>query len=466
MSTIFSGLNLAQRSLSAQQLGLEVTQRNVANVSTPGYTKLRVSFEPAIASGAITPQADMGVAGATIESFRDNFIDYRISQELQGQGEQQSSLDALQQVESLFNDSSGQGLQSALSDFFNSFSALANTPEDLALRQQVLQRASDLTDAFQTLYERLKGIQLQQNRLVPDTVDQINSISAEIARLNTEISIARGTQSIDESSLRDERQRLLGQLSELVDISYCEDSMGMMTVTTKQGALLVVGDRNKNLDLTQSSETGFYGVMQDGVDITSSLQSGKLGGALRIRDTTIPGYLTSLDDLAAAVIQRVNEQHAAGVDLDGNAGGDFFTPFVPAVSGSNTGAARTMSVAIADVRAVAAAGPGGGPGSNANANLLAGIKDETLASLGATAGQFYASVVYRVGSDTRSTQDRLETQQNLLQQLENQRDAFSGVDLDDEAVNIIKYQKAYQASARFVTVIDTLTSDLLKMLGG
>ncbi len=466
MSTLFSGLNIAQRALSAQQLGLEITQRNVANTNTYGYSRLRVNFEPAVASGVFNVQAGMGVAGATVESFRDNFIDYRISQELQGQGEQQAALDALQQVEALFYSTDSKGLQGALSDFFNSFSALANTPEELALRQQVLQQAGLLTDEFHGLYNRLKGIQLQEDRLVSDTVAEINAASAEIARLNIEIQVARGTQSNEESSLRDERQRLLEKLSGLTDISYFEDSEGMTTVTTRQGALLVVGSESKNLELGQSATTGFLTIEQDGIDITSTVRSGKLGGALMVRDVAIPEYLGSLDDMAAALIQRVNQQHALGVDLSGNPGGDFFVPFVQPAPGSNEGAARSISVALDDVTEIAAAGPGGGPGSNINANLLAGIKDETLAALGTTPGEFVANLIYRVGADTRSAQDELETQKNLLQQLENQRDVFSGVNLDEEAVNIIRYQKAYQASARFVTVIDTLSSDLIQMLGG
>ncbi len=466
MSTLFSGLNIAQRALSAQQLGLEITQRNVANTNTYGYSRLRVNFEPAVASGVFNVQAGMGVAGATVESFRDNFIDYRISQELQGQGEQQAALDALQQVEALFYSTDGEGLQGALSDFFNSFSALANTPEELALRQQVLQQAGILADEFHGLYDRLKGIQLQEDRLVSDTVAEINSASAEIARLNTEIQLAKGTQSNDESSLRDERQRLLEQLSGLTDISYFEDSMGMTTVTTRQGALLVAGNESRNLELGQSATTGFLTITQDGIDITSTIRSGKLGGALLVRDTAIPEYLGSLDDMAAALIERVNQQHAQGDDLAGAPGGNFFVPFVPPALGSNEGAARSISVAIDDPTEIAAAGRGGGAGSNINANLLAGIKDETLAALGTTPGEFVANLIYRVGADTRSAADELETQKNLLQQLENQRDVFSGVNLDEEAVNIIRYQKAYQASARFVTVIDTLTSDLLRMLGG
>jgi flagellar hook-associated protein 1 FlgK len=466
MPSIFEGLDIAQRALYAQQVGLEVTQRNVANTSTPGYTKLRVNFEPSVLHGVDISPSGTGIAAFVVDSFRNSYIEYGISRELQGQGEQEATLDALQQVEALFSDSDVQGLQKALSEFFGSFSSLANTPEDLALRQDVLQKAGALADEFRRVYDGVKEIQLQQDRLISDMVGEVNVLSAEVARLNTEISAAHSAQSMEESNLRDSRQSYLNRLSELLDVSYYEDPRGMVTVTTKQGALLVAGNQSKQLDLTRSPLNGLLSVSQDGADVTSRIQSGKLGGALNVRDSSIAGYLTALDDLAAGFVARVNEQHALGADLDGVAGGDFFVPFVPSVPGSNAGAARSISVAITDPRMIAAAGLTAGPGSNANANLLAGIKDEDLASLGTSADQFYANLVYRVAADTQRADNRLQTQKQLIQQLQNQRDAFSGVSLDEEAVNIIKYQKAYQASARFVTVIDTLTNDLLRILGG
>lgn len=463
MPTILSGLDIAQRALSAQQLGLEITQRNVANASTPGYTKLRVSFEPATGSGMDSTYAVAGIEAAAVESFRNSFVEYNISQELQGQGEQQAAFDALQQVEAFFTNKSGQGLQSALSDFFNSFSSLSNTPEDPALRQQVLLKAGALTQEFSQLYDRLQRVQLQQNQIVYDTVEEINSITSKIAQLNTDIFKVQGSQTGDESTTLDERQRLLDHLSELVDISYFEDSSGTVTVETKQGALLVAGAQSKALDVTLSPQTGFYDVMQDGVDITSTIQSGKLAGALKVRDTTIPAYLNSLDDMAAALISEVNAKHQQGSDLSGTQGGDFFTPLAP---GPNTGAAHNISVAITDPDEIAAAGLGEGPGSNSNAQVLAGIRDEVLPSLGYTAAQSYANLILQVGLDSQSASDGLQTQKSLVQQLKNQRDSFSGVSLDEEAVNIIKYQKAYQASARFVTVLDTLIGDILRILGG
>ena len=472
--SILSGLDTAQRALYSQQLGLEIAQRNVANANTPGYTKLRLSFEPATTNGADSAQAGAGIAGVTIDSFRNNFVDYRLNQELQGQGEQQAASDALQQVEALFSDQGGLSLQGALSNFFNSFATLANTPEDISQRQQVLAAAEKLTGQFHRLYDQIQAIQSQQNRVVPDTVEEINSVTSQIARLNKQMVGLTNGHSVEESAARDERQQLLDHLSGLVDISYYEDSLGLVTVQTKQGALLVAGTQSKTLETGPSPVTGFQNIFQDGVDITSRIQSGKLAGLIKVRDVTIPAYLNSLDDMAAALITSVNDQHKIGFALNGDQGGDFFTPFVPPALGSNAGAARSFSVAIADhPTLIAAAGPSAGdpnlaagPGSNANAQLLAGIKDDPLPTLGETPDQYYSNVIFQIGSDSQSAYDGLQTQNNIVQQLLNQRDTFSGVSLDEEAVNIIKYQKAYQASARFVTVLDTLSDEILRILGG
>jgi flagellar hook-associated protein 1 FlgK len=202
-------------------------------------------------------------------------------------------------------------------------------------------------------------------------------------------------------------------------------------------------------------------------DITSVIQSGKLGGLLTARDQEIASYLAQLDDLAAGIISKVNTQHALGSDLNGNAGGDFFVPFVQTIPGSNYGAAHSMAVAITDTDEVAAAETGAGVGSNANAKLLADIQNQPLlAGNSASLNQLYSNLVFRIGLDSKAALDGLETQQQLLRQVENQRDAATGVNLDDEAVNLLRFQRAYQANARFISVIDGLIGDLFQILGG
>jgi flagellar hook-associated protein 1 FlgK len=457
MSSIFSCFQIGQQALQAQQFGLQITQKNIANANTPGYSQERADFIPGNPSGI----SSMGV-----QAFRDRFLDYRISQELQGQGAQQSLFTSLQQVEAYVNENGGQGLQTALSGFFNSFSDLANSPEDMNLRQKVLAKAGDLADQFNRISSKVQSVQMSADLQVSDTVGEVNAITAKIAGLNATIARVNGSNSQDEASAKDQRQQLMDQLSGLVDLTYFETETGALTVTTRQGSLLVVGDQNHQMDAANSPGTSFLQISVDGKDITSQIQSGKLGGLLTARDQSIPAYLGRLDDLAAGIIKRVNAQHALGDDASGNAGGALFVPFTPIVPGSNAGAARTMALAISDPTLVAAARSGSGIGSNANALAMAGIKDEMLFSGGsATADQYYSGLIFNLGNDLQSAQNGAKTQDQLLVQLQNQRDSFSGVNLDDEAVNIVRYQKAYEASARFVSTLNTLTEQLLQILG-
>ncbi len=453
MTSILSGLESVKQALASQQFALSITQRNVANASNESYTREDAVFADVTASGG---------AAVSIQAYRDRFLDFSIGQEMQSLGKQQAQSSALSQIDSIFNENSGQGLQEAFSGFFNSFSSLSATPEDLTLRQQVLSKATALTSELHRLCAGMQRVQYSVNSSVPSTVDEINSITSKIAALNKQIPGETG--SGNEFALRDERQKLLENLSSLIDTSYYETESGSITVTTGQGGLLVAGKDSYSLESSPLSGSGFQGVQLGGADITSTLRSGKLSGLIGARDQ-ITGYLTSLDDLAATIAARVNQQHAAGSDLDGISGTDLFS-YTTVSTGSNSGAARSISIAISDPRKVAAAGPSGGPGNNENANLLFAVKDEKLFTTSTeTASQFYAHLIYRVGSDEQSAAEEITTQKSILAQLKNQRDGVSGVDMNEEAVNLIKYQKAYQAGARFATVLDTLSSDILNLIG-
>jgi flagellar hook-associated protein 1 len=453
MTSILSGLESVKQALAGQQFALSVTQRNVANASNESYTREDAVFADVTASGG---------APVSIQAYRDRYLDFSIGQEMQSLEKQQAQSSALSQIDAIFNENSGQGLQEALSNFFNSFSSLAATPEDLTLRQQVLSKATALTSEFHRLCAGMQRVQYSVNNSVASTVDEINSITSKIAALNKQIPGAVGSE--NGFALCDERQKLLENLSGLIDTSYYETESGSITVITGQGGLLVAGKDSYALESSPMSGSGFQGVQLGGVDITSTLQSGKLAGLIEARDQ-VTGYLTSLDDMAATIATRVNEQHAAGSDLDGIAGTDLFSYTTVSVA-SNSGAARSISVAISDPRKVAVAGSSGGPGNNDNSKLLFAIKDEALfTSSTETANQFYARLIYHVGSDEQSAAEAVTTQKSILEQLKNQRDAVSGVNLNEEAVNLIKYQQAYQASAKFASVLDTLSTDILNLIG-
>jgi flagellar hook-associated protein 1 FlgK len=463
MSTIFGGLTSALGALQAQQYALDITQQNIANVNTPGYSRQGVKFTP----GSGNPGTSGGcIPTVSVESFRDRFIDYRIAQELPSQNEYDTVSQALQQIDGILNGQGGTSLQSALSSFFNSFSSLANNPDDLSLRQNVLSQANDLANQFHSIYDSIQKVQVSQDQAVSDTVNQINAVTQKIAALNPQVAAAQAQHSDDESSLSDQRQQLLDQLSGLADVSYFETESGAVTITTGQGSVLVIGDQSSSLQTATLPGTSMNQVVLNGTNITSEFQSGKLGGLLKVRDQNIAGYLNTLDDLAAGLIARVNAQHASGSDMNGNAGGDFFTPFVQPWPGNNSGAAHSISVAITDPQAIAAAESGAGQGSNANAQALAGIKDETLfLPDNFTLNQFYAGLLETVGSDYQAADNGSQTQGQILLQLQNQRDSLAGVNLDEEALNIVKFQKAYEASARLAQVWNSLADEVMKLVG-
>ncbi|NWG13342.1 MAG: flagellar hook-associated protein FlgK [Acidobacteria bacterium] len=465
MSSLFAGLHIGQRALQAQQLALEITQRNIANANTPYYARQRVNLIPGEPIGWEGAAPGGGVLALLVDSFRNRFLDCRVTQELQAKGENEAVLSALSQVEPLLNPGESQGLDAAISEFFAGFDALASLPEDMSLRRQVLVRGQELAREFKRVYEGLQSIQSSNDRAVADMVGEINMLTSNIAELNSRIAQAHSLKSGDEFTLRDQRQQLLDRLSELVDTSYYETESGAVTVATVRGTVLLAEDHPYALAAMLQPGTAYNQIMAGGRNITSEIGSGRLGGMLRVRDSIIPAYLTKLDDMAAALVSRVNAQHAVGVDPTGTPGGDFFVPFVPAVPGSTAGAARSMELAITDPSKLAAAEAGAGPGSNANALSLAAIRDERLIGGAATVQQAYSDLVFAAGADSRTARDAIETQGVVLLQLQNQRDSLSSVSLDEEAVNIIRYQKAYEASARFISVLDGLTEEILRLVG-
>ncbi len=461
MPSILDGLDNVQQALAAQQFALSITQRNIANASNASYTRQEVIF-----TNSEDPEVSSGIPGVYLQSKRNQFLDSSISQELQASNGYEFMSEALGQIESLLKSESGAGLQEALSEFFGSFNQLSSTPEDLVARHQVLSSAEVLTLEFHRLYAGLQQLQSSEDRMVPQIVQEINVLTAEIASLNEKIPAAKAAQPGTEFTLRDERQKCLEELSGLMGIDYFETESGSITVTTKQGAALVLENTSYDLETSPMIPAPMTGVQLNGTDITASLNSGKLGGLIRTRDGTITDCMQVLDDMAATLIERVNQQHFLGSDLDGSAGGDFFVPFVQPAPGSNEGAARNIEVALSDPRLIAAADAAGGPGDNENAKSIFAIEDEKLFSAATeTFNQFFSGFIFRIGSEAVSAEDNYVTHNGVLQQLMDQRDAEISVNLDEEAVNIIKFQKAYEASARYANTAIALSDELIRLLG-
>jgi len=455
VGTLNASLNIAVGAMVADQTALSTTSNNIANANTPGYSKetAELTEAPAIQYGGFV--LGNGVQVEQVTSQRSSLLQAQLDQETQHQGQYNSYLSTMNQAQALFNETSGTGLQSSITGFFNSLQQLSTDPTNTSLRQGVLTAAQNLAQGFNNASSNLTSLQQSANTTVTQTVSQINSLTTQIAKLNGEVSAAVSTGQ-NASSFQDQRDQLVNQLSGLVDLSEIDAGNGSLTLTTTGGTSLVVGTQSYNLS-TKASSNGFQDVYSQGSDITSSITGGSLGGAIQVRDTTIPSILSTLDSLASSISSSVNSVNQAGTDLNGDQGGNIFSTPPSGV----TGAAGSISVTLTDPTKIAAS-LDGSTGDNSNLTAMLAIQNQASVN-GQTPLNAYSSLVYQIGNDVSSVQSELSGSQALSTQLQNQIGAVSGVSINEEAANLIQYQQAYEAAAQVASVINTLTATAINI---
>jgi len=454
MSGLSGSLSIALSSLLVSQQELETSANNVANANTPGFSRQRPDLVPGDPVEIGNLNIGTGVDLQKLESLRDPILELRIEQETQNQGRLDTTLGALQQLQVGFSGTDS-GIGDSITKFFDSLQQLSTDPTNISLRQAVLTAAGNLATGFNTEAQTLQAQRSNLDLNVVQTVNQVNTLTTQIAGLNKQIASLENVHE-DAGIFVDQRNEAIRQLSSLVDVSVTKTESSI-TLTTSNGTALVAGDQAFQLT-THVGSPGIHQVFAGTVDITGAITSGKLGGLLNVRDATIPGFLNNLDQLAAGLANALNTANRTGFDLNGAPGTDIFVP--PAAGG--TGAAASLAVAITDPALIAASSDGT-PGSNGNLAVLSAVHDQAIVN-GQKPLDFYSSLVFQAGNSTAHASADSEASALVLSQLGDQRASISGVSLDEEASNIIKYQAAYQASARVVTTVSTLL-DLAVNLG-
>jgi flagellar hook-associated protein 1 FlgK len=455
MAGLFDSLSIATSALTAYNAGLDTVGQNIANINTPGYSRRTVAF-------AERPPADVLSAGRgvdiiAIQAYRDTLLEARTGHEQAGLSHDSALVDGLGQVEAAIG-LPGSSLDADLDAFFTSFSQLATDVTSTSARDSVVRQGQQLAQGFNALSGRLGELQRSTDTSIRDTVTQINSLASQIAHLNGQI--ATGGAGVE--TLKDQRSMLLQQIQGLADVAVLSRPDGAIDVSMAQGQALVVGANVYSIEVQSEPPSGFASLHLGDFDITSQITSGELGGLIGLRDTVLTGYQTSLDQLAYDVATQVNTVHQSGFDANGDAAGAFFAPLAT-VAGAAQAIAVDAGVA-ADSQLVAGSGTGA-VGDNETARALADLRDARVMSGGtATAAEAWSNLVYRVGSDLSSAQATSTTREAVVRQLQQMRDQASGVSLDEEASTMLKFQRAYEASARFFTTINSTLDTLMSMV--
>lgn len=496
MPGLNASLYLGLTGLQAQQSALNVVGHNIANVNTPGYTRQRADLtsNQSLVEGQV--YFGTGVTLNTVQGIRDRFLDLQIYRETArqtGATERHSGVDA---VSTSLGDSGSTGIAAQVQAFFQGFQELSARPEDGALRTNLVGKAQSMISGLQSRYRLLADQRNGADQAAASLVTEVNTLTDQIARLNLQITTesGRGT----DNDARDQRKALTDKLAGMVGINVFEGSKGEYQITLDSGAAVLVSGSNAYKLRIQAGTApdGYSSVLSDmggaPVDVTKGIKDGQLGAKLDLRDNILVGFQRQLDQIAAGVAGRVNSLHQTGYAADGvttaNPGpppyanyfflGDTANAGLPTginAASSYKGMVNALSVVpavVKDPSLIAAAGVAGAKGNNDNARAMANLQfsGTTVDTNGDGVGDAgYSTAVGRlvsdVGTQAQNWEAQSNTQQNLVSALQTQRDRISGVDLDEEAANMMTFQRGYQASARFLSVINQLTDQLVNQFG-
>jgi len=460
MGTLTGLMSLARHALDADQQAINVTSNNVANQNTVGYTRQTVSFSATDSVSLNGFQGNGEGADVTVTSQRDRVLEQRLQQTTQAASASGSRLSALQDVEQMFGlsstdtNASATTLGSAVDGFFASLTALAANPTDAATKTAVLTAAQSLASAFHTAASGLQSETSDLNAQIGTSASQINALTSTVAQLNQQITSLSPGQ--DAGALEDSRQQAIKQLSTLVGVNQIATENNGVTLTLSSGAVLVSG--NASFAVSTSSVGGNTELVAgQPATVQASLQGGSIGGMMQARDNDIPAMMSSLDTLANGIASAVNAQNAAGITSSGVAGSAIFSLPVTVA-----GSAEGLAVVATSSNDLASAGSTEGTTGSANAAALAALSNASIEG-GESASEFFASFIGALGSTVSSATTDNAAQTAALTQAQTQRDAFSGVSLDEEASSLTQYQRSYEAAAKVFDIVNQLFASVLNL---
>jgi flagellar hook-associated protein 1 FlgK len=575
MGLMNSALQIGRTALLSYQSALQTVGNNISSAGSPDYTRLSPQLDPLqgpVIAGEIQPGA--GVALTGIQRNIDEALEGRIRLAIGAQESGSTQQTSLAQVEAFLDDINGTGVEARLRDFFHGFDDLQNRPEDLATRDLTIANGRLLAESLQTLRAQFSALGADADGQIADIVASANEIARQIGEINEQITTAESSSPTPATGLRDQRDALLRELSEMFDVTVRQQANGAVNVYIGSEALVQAGFV-RTLTAVEETDGEFIRTSVRFADNNGqvNIRGGRLEGLIIARDQHGYGQVALVDTLANAVITDVNRIHADGQGLVGyttltsaydllasdqplDAGaaglpfaaysGSFYitvtddatgTPLAYRIEvelpGDGTGAtleslaadidaqvegvgasvsaghrltltavdgftftfghdgqvARedTSGVLAAlglntffsgtDARSIAvndslvqqpgllAAASTFHAGDGTNAGRIAALETEACDSLGGTTiSDFYNSIAGALTVASSSARDESEAVSSVLSSLQAQKESISGVNLDEEAISLVKYERAFQGVSRFVSVVNDLLRELVTLI--
>lgn len=448
MSTISQLLNTGASALRINQLGINVTGNNIANVNTEGYSRQRLTLADNTPTGSYLGQYGTGVRSVSVDRVFDRFLRGHLINGEQELGKWNAMTEALGLVEGIFTETQDSGIAKGLDDFWNAWQSLSSNPSGYAERSDLAAKTQSLAEMIQGAYGQLEDMEETLNTDIDNSVSQVNQLTARIADLNQQIQRADATGQ-GTADLADTRDRLISELAGHIDFTM-ETSGAMIDIHVGSGVPLVAGTTGQTISFDGTS------LSVGGTAITGDVEGGRIGAMLSAKGS-VAGYQGQLNTLASGLISEVNAIHSSGYGLD-NSRNDFF-------GGTDASDIELNPDLVVNVNKIAAGDQMGAPGDNSVSLAISDFATKEILGGGTqTFGEFYSSLVQRVGSDLSQARTLSEHQTAIVSSLQTQRESISGVSLDEEMVNLMKYQHGYEAASKLITTADEMLQTLMDMI--
>ncbi len=452
MGNLFTALRNTGSSMRVFERAIGVVQGNVANASTPGYAKqsqlltaMRFDLDHGLPGGV--------ASGGTIDS-RSAYADRLVRQRLDGFGQADERATQLTRLELLFDIGDNSGLNAAFGRFFQAASALTVTPNDVSARSVLLDRARELARGFNAAADGLASARYEAGKSLEQQMKRVETLASEVVLINRQFRQDYAAQ--NDPGLQSRLNNLLEELSEIVDTTVIRAEDGSASIYLGGQSLLVVGDRQYAFTVDAGGPAAQI-LDAEGKDIAPAVGSGRIAALLELRNSTIPAYQARLDRLAEGFATEVNSVLAAGIDLSGNPPAQDLFAYDPAL-----GSARTLAVTgvtAAELALADAAAPLGNGGALRLSDLARSKPVD-----GYSFSQFYGGLAAAIGRDLSLAREDLDAQQSLLAQSRRIRDEIQAVDLNEEALALLQYQRSYEAAAKLIRTLDEMTQTALQMV--
>jgi len=450
LSRIF---NISTRSLSAYQQAMDVTAHNVANAGNPNYSRQRVLLK------SEDPQMDnrfswgMGIKVEDVSRIHDNLIEAQIVENNQKYSANKKESELLQQIETVFGEPTEYGLSNYLSKFFDSWSSLSASPNSIEARKEVVFAAENLSNKISDIYQQFANIKTTIANNFKEKTTQINDLLKQIKDLNFQIYNA-SVHNQNANDLADTRDKLINDLSSIVDVKVSYNDNNVATVYI--GGVFAVNAQSMNrFKMVRSDKE--LGLRTEKGNVKAFITKGEMFALSDVYSNKITHYEDSMNTIFQKLVDEVNTIHQKGYTINQppQTNIKFFNSF-------ENGTLTINPEVEYDPKKIAVSSDGTS-GNGDYAVEIADLKEKKILN-GMSLTQNYAELVDEVGNNVNNAKQATESTNLVLQQLQNEKDSYSGVSIDEEMTKLLKFQKSYDASAKLIKIANEVLDTLINIV--